>query len=70
MQYAGGVLADLLVGIGVLVISLYYFLADGPAMIKAVMRLSPLDDRYEDQLLKEFVTISRAVVRRRSLSDE
>lgn len=62
VQYAGGVLADLLVGLGVLVISLYYFLADGPAMIKAVMRLSPLDDRYEDQLLKEFVTISRAVV--------
>lgn len=62
VQYAGGVLADLLVGLGVMVISLYYFLADGPAMIKAAMRLSPLDDRYEEQLLKEFVTISRAVV--------
>ncbi len=62
VQYAGSVLGDLLVGLAVMVISLYYFLADGPAMIKAFMRLSPLDDRYEEQLLQEFVTVSRAVV--------
>lgn len=61
-HYAGSVLPDLLVGLGVLVISLYYFLADGPAMLKTFMRLSPLDDRYEEQLLQEFSTVSRAVV--------
>lgn len=61
-QYAGGMLADLLVGFGVLIVSLYYFLADGPAMLKTFMRLSPLDDRYEEQLLQEFTTVSRAVV--------
>jgi predicted PurR-regulated permease PerM len=31
-------------------------------MIRALMHLSPLDDRYEEQLLNEFSTISRAVV--------
>lgn len=61
-QYAGDVLPDLLVGIAVMIIALYYFLADGPAMIQSLMRLSPLDDRYEEQLLREFATVSRAVV--------
>ena len=31
-------------------------------MIRAVMRLSPLDDRYELELLTEFDSVSRAVV--------
>ena len=61
-RYAGDVLPDLLVGMAVMIIALYYFLADGPAMIQALMRLSPLDDRYEEQLLREFATVSRAVV--------
>jgi predicted PurR-regulated permease PerM len=54
--------AGLLIGLFVMVISLYYFLADGPWMIRAVMRLSPLDDRYEEQLIDQFENISRAVV--------
>jgi predicted PurR-regulated permease PerM len=58
----GQFLGSLLIGLGVMVISLYYFLADGPAMIRTLMRLSPLDDRYEEQLLTEFATVSRAVV--------
>jgi predicted PurR-regulated permease PerM len=41
-QYVG----SLLVGLAVMIISLYYFLADGPTMIRTIMRLSPLDDRY------------------------
>ncbi|MGD9645326.1 MAG: AI-2E family transporter [Pirellulales bacterium] len=61
-QVVGGVLARLLIGLAVLVISLYYFLADGPAMVAAVMRLLPLDVRYQRQLLEEFDRISRAVV--------
>ncbi len=58
----GQFLGSLLIGLGVMIISLYYFLADGPAMIRTLMRLSPLDDRYEEQLLTEFATVSRAVV--------
>lgn len=51
-----------LLGLGVMIVSLYYFLADGPKMIQAIMRLSPLESRYEEQLITEFEKISRAVV--------
>ncbi|HWB12444.1 MAG TPA: AI-2E family transporter [Pirellulales bacterium] len=61
-QYAGNVLPDLMIGLAVMIVALYYFLADGPTMIKSLMRLSPLDDRYEEQLLNEFSTVTRAVV--------
>jgi predicted PurR-regulated permease PerM len=60
--FLGGFLANFVIGLAVLVISLYYFLADGPAMIATIMRLLPLDDRYERQLVDEFDRISRAVV--------
>lgn len=62
VQFALQMLVRLIVGLAIMVVSLYYFLADGPAMIQTVMRLSPLDDRYEHQLLQEFTRISRAVV--------
>lgn len=52
----------LLVGVGITGVSLYFFLADGPAMTETIMRLSPLDDAHERELLKEFSTVSRAVV--------
>lgn len=61
-QFAGNVLIGLIVGGAVMIISLYYFLADGPAMVRTIMRLSPLDDRYEAQLVAEFGKVSRAVV--------
>lgn len=52
----------ILVGLAIMVIALYYFLADGPAMIAAVLDLSPLDSKYEQELLERFADISRAVV--------
>ena len=52
----------ILVGMLIMVISLYYFLVDGPGMIRALMRLSPLDSRYERELLERFGQVSRAVV--------
>lgn len=52
----------LVVGLAIMIISIYYFLADGPAMIVTVMRLSPLDDRYELELFERFSNISRSVV--------
>jgi predicted PurR-regulated permease PerM len=45
-----------------MIISLYYFLADGPAMIRALMRLLPLDDKYEAQLIEQFGNVTQAVV--------
>lgn len=58
VQFALGTL----VGMAIMVIALYYFLADGPTMIAAVLELSPLDAQYEQELLARFGDISRAVV--------
>jgi predicted PurR-regulated permease PerM len=52
----------LIIGLFILVVSLFFFLADGPAMIEAVMAVSPLDRRYEHELLERFAEVSRAVV--------
>ncbi len=57
-QYLG----RFLIGLGVMFISVYYFLVDGPGMIRTIMRLSPLDDEYEQQLITQFDELSRAVV--------
>ena len=58
----GSFLVEVVIGLVVLVISVYFFLHDGPAMIRTLMRLSPLDDQYEERLLIEFERTSRAVV--------
>ncbi len=60
----GGVqlVVGVLFGLAIMAIALYYFLVDGPKMIDTAMRLSPLDDRYEQQLIQQFGMISRAVV--------
>lgn len=57
-RYAAG----FIVGLCIMIVALYYFLADGPRMVSTVMRLSPLDDSYERQLIQEFDAITRAVV--------
>jgi len=56
------VVAKILIGTIVTVVSLYYFFADGTRMLEGVTRLVPLDRRYQWQLLREFEEISRAVV--------
>ena len=55
-------LGKLVLGGVIVVISLYFFLLDGPKMTKTVMWLSPLDDSHEEELLAEFGKVSRAVV--------
>src|SRR4051812_44205754 len=52
----------IIIGLFILVIALFFFLADGPAMIEAVMAISPLDRSYEQELLQRFADVSRAVV--------
>lgn len=52
----------LVVGLAIMILALYYFLVDGDAMIETLMRLSPLDDEYERELLNKFANVSRAVV--------
>ncbi len=46
----------------IMIIAVYFFFAEGPAMLTTLMRLSPLDDTYERELLVEFDSICRAVV--------
>ena len=58
----GILLAKFLFGMFIMVISIYFFLVDGPSMIRTLMRLSPLDDEYELRLLMQFENTSRAVV--------
>jgi predicted PurR-regulated permease PerM len=58
----GAAAVKLLIGLVIMMLALYFFLADGPVMLEALMRLSPLDDHYEHELLDEFIKISRAVV--------
>ncbi len=58
----GSYLVQIVIGLVVLVIALYFFLVDGSSMIHTLMRLSPLDDNYEQRLLDEFDRTSRAVV--------
>ncbi len=58
----GALMIKLIFGGVILIVATFFFLYDGPAMTKTVMRLSPLDDAYEQELLLEFERISRAVV--------
>ena len=51
-----------LIGLIIMMLALYYFLVDGPSMIHTMMRLSPLDNEYERELLDRFSNVSRAVV--------
>jgi len=58
----GAFLIRLIFGGVILTVATFFFLYDGPSMIKTIMHLSPLDDAYKQELLLEFGRISRAVV--------
>lgn len=60
--FAGSVVGSLLLGSAIMIISLYFFLLDGPAMLESFKGLSPLDDEHEVALVDEFANVSRAVV--------
>lgn len=46
----------------IMIIGLYFFLLDGPSMLKTVQKLSPIEDQHEEELADEFARVSRAVV--------
>jgi predicted PurR-regulated permease PerM len=56
------VIVKLIIGLIVMTVALFYFLADGGRILAAAMRLIPLNVRYQWQLLEEFEEVSRAVV--------
>ena len=45
-----------------MIIGLYFFLLDGPAMLESLQGLSPIEDKHEKELAEEFARVSRAVV--------
>jgi predicted PurR-regulated permease PerM len=51
-----------LFGLIIMLIALYFFLADGPDMIDTIVKLTPLDAEHVQQMLTEFDCVSRAVV--------
>ena len=55
-------LAKVTFGLLIFVMALFFWFADGPEIVKAIMVLSPLEDKYEQQLLTEFQMLVRAVV--------
>ena len=56
--------AGFLIGLSVVGLGLFYFLAEGPTMMRTVQRLSPLNDEDETALVEEFARVCRGEVER------
>ena len=57
-QFLGGSMVGLLV----MLVAIYYFFADGRKMVRAILRLSPLEGNRTQELLDQFDEVTRAVV--------
>jgi predicted PurR-regulated permease PerM len=55
-------LGQALLGLLVMVLGVYYFFADGPAMVQTLLRLSPLEPNRTQELIEQFDGVTRAVV--------
>jgi predicted PurR-regulated permease PerM len=55
-------LLSFLIGLVILVLALYYFLADHRTILSETSRLSPLDDEDDQQLQDSFVRVCRGVL--------
>lgn len=51
-----------IVGLVIVALGLFFFLAEGPAMLQSMQRLSPLEDEDERALFAEFDRVCRGVV--------
>ncbi|HMO91699.1 MAG TPA: AI-2E family transporter [Pirellulaceae bacterium] len=54
--------AKFLIGTVIMMISLFFFLYDGPNLFESIKALVPMDNDYLDELVHEFEQVSRAVV--------
>lgn len=50
------------VGLCIALLSVFYFLAEGPALVRAVQRVSPLENEDELELFQEFERVCRGVI--------
>jgi predicted PurR-regulated permease PerM len=64
MLLGGGlrVAVKTLVGAIIMVVALYFFLLDGPAMMDTILHVVPMNERHKEELLARFVSVSRSVV--------
>jgi predicted PurR-regulated permease PerM len=53
---------EMLMGLLVMILGIYYFFADGPAMVQTLLRLSPLETGRTRELIDQFDSVTRAVV--------
>lgn len=56
------VIGKSLVGLLILIVSLFFLFAEGSRMLNAAIRLSPLEEKYVRELAEEFDRVCRAVV--------
>ena len=47
----------------IMIYTLFYFLKDGPKMLKRLMHLSPLEDQYEKKLYEKFTATASATLK-------
>ncbi len=52
-----------IVQLAVIVFTMYYFFMDGPALLKRLSYLSPLEDLQEEMLYKRFASVSKATIK-------
>lgn len=43
--------------------TMFYFFRDGPMLLRKLKYFSPLADRYEEELIRRFLTVSRATIK-------
>ena len=55
-------LGSTLFGLLIMILAVYYFFADGPAMVQTILRLSPLEEGHTQVLLDQFDGITRTVI--------
>jgi predicted PurR-regulated permease PerM len=47
----------------IMLYTLFYFLIDGPSLLKRIKYLSPLKDEYEDLIIKKFISMAKATIK-------
>ncbi|QQS16090.1 MAG: AI-2E family transporter [Candidatus Moraniibacteriota bacterium] len=63
LQALYGSVAGLVLWIFALFFALFYFLIDGDRVIRLMKRMSPLSDRDDEELMRDFSSMSRAVIK-------
>jgi predicted PurR-regulated permease PerM len=58
----GPVLIQAVFGLLIFSFALFFWFADGPQIIRSLMRLSPLEEKYVSELIRDFEVLVRAVV--------